>query len=204
MPNRHVHAKRRLWRIPLVGQSTLRLSAALLIILQGPEDLLASVPDDIPPLSQPSITHSLGLSGQACAYSNQLFQLMRTLGSDDPPNAAYFLRAGRAKPREWLSYNLTVKFGKRLSRFEEHDNGVTVFFEDGTSATGCILVRADGTSSTGKPPPYARTRSTTTLSTRSTHELPPSRLHNWRGPAIKRVVRTGNFVSLYHSTSSLA
>ena len=131
MPNRHVHAKRRLWRIPLVGQSTLRLSAALLIILQGPEDLLASVPDDIPPLSQPSITHSLGLSGQACAYSNQLFQLMRTLGSDDPPNAAYFLRAGRAKPREWLSYNLTVKFGKRLSRFEEHDNGVTVFFETG-------------------------------------------------------------------------
>jgi hypothetical protein len=56
---------------------------------------------------------------------------MRTLGSDNPPNAAYFLRADRAKSREWLSYNLTVEFGKRLGRFEEHDNGVTVFFEDG-------------------------------------------------------------------------
>jgi hypothetical protein len=92
---------------------------------------------------------------------------MRTLGSDDPPNAAYFLHADRAKPREWLSYNLTVEFGKRLSRFEEHDNGVTVFFEDGTSATGCILVRADGTSSTGKLPPYART----TFDNNSLHQI---------------------------------
>lgn len=41
-----------------------------------------------------------------------------------------------------------VHFDKTFSRFEQHADGtVTAFFEDGTSATGDVLVAADGSSS---------------------------------------------------------
>lgn len=41
-----------------------------------------------------------------------------------------------------------VHFDKVFSRFEQHPDGtVTAFFEDGTSATGDLLVAADGANS---------------------------------------------------------
>jgi 2-polyprenyl-6-methoxyphenol hydroxylase-like FAD-dependent oxidoreductase len=43
--------------------------------------------------------------------------------------------------------NINVKFNKRLLRMEEHGDKVTVYFEDGTSATGDFLVGAEGTRS---------------------------------------------------------
>lgn len=38
-------------------------------------------------------------------------------------------------------------------RIEHDDEGVSVYFEDGTSAKGDILVGADGIKSIGKPSP---------------------------------------------------
>jgi 2-polyprenyl-6-methoxyphenol hydroxylase-like FAD-dependent oxidoreductase len=41
-----------------------------------------------------------------------------------------------------------VRFGKSFTRYERHEDGtVTAFFADGTSATGDVLVAADGTNS---------------------------------------------------------
>lgn len=40
-----------------------------------------------------------------------------------------------------------VRFGAKLVRLEDHGDGVTAYFEDGSEATGDILVAADGTHS---------------------------------------------------------
>ncbi|RYC61753.1 hypothetical protein CHU98_g4471 [Xylaria longipes] len=45
----------------------------------------------------------------------------------------------------------TYLMGKRLRRVEEEGKRVTVHFEDGTSASGDILVGADGVNSVGRP-----------------------------------------------------
>jgi 2-polyprenyl-6-methoxyphenol hydroxylase-like FAD-dependent oxidoreductase len=52
-----------------------------------------------------------------------------------------------------------VMFDRKFTRFEQHHNGtVTAFFADGSSATGDLLVGADGTSSGVRPQhlPHAR------------------------------------------------
>jgi hypothetical protein len=113
-------------------------------------DLLAAVPDDMPPLIHASVTHSLGLHSSTLAY-DKTGKLLRKFGDVDPSTEGYMLRVERAKLRDWLSHNLTIEYGKRLQRFEEHETGVTAVFTDGTSAAGSILVGADGTNSTGKP-----------------------------------------------------
>ena len=54
--------------------------------------------------------------------------------------------------RTLLSTGVDIKFGKEASRIEESDTeGVTVFFTDGTSAKGDVLVGADGTHSAVRP-----------------------------------------------------
>jgi flavin-dependent dehydrogenase len=113
-------------------------------------DVLAAVPDDMPPLIHASIMRNLGLHASALVY-DKTGKLLHTRGNDDPCQEGYFLRVERAKLRDWLSHNLTIEYGKRLQRFEEHGTGVTAVFVDGTSATGSILVGADGTNSTSKP-----------------------------------------------------
>lgn len=45
----------------------------------------------------------------------------------------------------------TVQFGKRVTRSEENAGGVTVWFTDGTSAQGDVLIAADGSHSALRP-----------------------------------------------------
>ena len=60
------------------------------------------------------------------------------------------LRANRNKLRDYLAANIDVKWGKSLSQIEETDEKVMLHFEDGTTATGDVLVGADGVHSKGK------------------------------------------------------
>jgi 2-polyprenyl-6-methoxyphenol hydroxylase-like FAD-dependent oxidoreductase len=60
------------------------------------------------------------------------------------------VRAERLRLRNWLATNLPIQWGKRVMRIEHDDEGVSVYFEDGTSAKGDILVGADGINSVGK------------------------------------------------------
>lgn len=39
---------------------------------------------------------------------------------------------------------LNIKWNKRLVKFEKTENGVTAYFEDGTTASGTILIGAEG------------------------------------------------------------
>ncbi|KAH6671677.1 hypothetical protein B0J14DRAFT_594172 [Halenospora varia] len=59
-----------------------------------------------------------------------------------------FLRAGRQKLRAVLAYDLDIQYGKQLQSFETAGNGkVIARFDDGTSASGSLLVGADGNNS---------------------------------------------------------
>lgn len=61
-----------------------------------------------------------------------------------------YIRANRAKLRDYLATAIDIKWGKRFVRYEIGSNGrVKAFFEDGSVAEGDILVGADGVRSPG-------------------------------------------------------
>jgi 2-polyprenyl-6-methoxyphenol hydroxylase-like FAD-dependent oxidoreductase len=61
-----------------------------------------------------------------------------------------FYRLRRSKLRDLLAQNLDIRYNKRLSNitYAEDGKSVTAQFEDGTTATGSMLVGADGARST--------------------------------------------------------
>ncbi|KAI4243626.1 MAG: hypothetical protein L6R42_010712, partial [Xanthoria sp. 1 TBL-2021] len=71
------------------------------------------------------------------------------LGVEDTPEAP-IVRAERRRLRDWLATNIPIQWGKRVQRIVDNDEEVCVYFEDGTSAKGDILVGADGIKSVGK------------------------------------------------------
>ncbi|KAK0610601.1 hypothetical protein B0T17DRAFT_621069 [Bombardia bombarda] len=60
------------------------------------------------------------------------------------------IRANRGRLRQLLSTGVDIRWDKKAARIEESDDKVTVFFEDGTLASGDLLVGADGTFSAGR------------------------------------------------------
>ncbi len=68
-----------------------------------------------------------------------------------------------------------VQFDKTFTRYEHHDGKVTAFFSDGTSATGDVLVAADGANSTVRrqylPTPRSRTRASSRSRPRSRSQM---------------------------------
>ncbi|KAF7968135.1 hypothetical protein HWV62_31754 [Athelia sp. TMB] len=72
-----------------------------------------------------------------------------------------FIRANRAKLRDYLATSIEIKWGKRFTGYDIGSDGrVSASFEDGSVATGDILVGADGLRSTvrhilykSNPPP---------------------------------------------------
>lgn len=73
--------------------------------------------------------------------------MLLTCEKDTPEKP--FIRAERRRLRDWLATHISIQWGKHATRFEDDDNGVSVHFEDGTSAHGDILVGADGVKSRG-------------------------------------------------------
>jgi 2-polyprenyl-6-methoxyphenol hydroxylase-like FAD-dependent oxidoreductase len=62
-----------------------------------------------------------------------------------PPTLRLHVR--RKQCRRALLEGLDVQWGKRLISFETSETGVTALFDDGTEATGTLLVGADGSNS---------------------------------------------------------
>lgn len=120
--------------------------------------LRAAIPDDVPDLALTNHLLPLDLPSQSVVYLA------------DRPGTRYgvtsrgthdMVRADRVLLRQFLATKIPCQMGKRAVSFEELPESVTVRFEDGTSATGNILVCADGTNSARKPnslPPSHRLR----------------------------------------------
>ncbi|KAJ2972169.1 hypothetical protein NUW58_g9240 [Xylaria curta] len=108
------------------------------------DDIVSSMPSDMPDLKE-ATNHlaPLNLPAQILMY----YPEQGRMGFVDSPETP-LIRAERYRLREWLSTNISIQWGKRLQRVESDDSGVTVWFEDGTSAKGDMLVGADGIQST--------------------------------------------------------
>lgn len=116
------------------------------IALHGPvlSDLKEHMPDDIGPIECTNHLTPLNLPAQFVFYHAQKPGMRIGVEDDDKGK---IVRANRQRLRDWLQTHIPVKYDKRALRVDEHDEKVTVHFEDGSSATGDILVGAEGTRS---------------------------------------------------------
>lgn len=104
------------------------------------DDFHASMPADMPPFEQVNHLLPLTLVPEIALYRAD--STVKMGGRDD--GTGKFVRANRARLREWLSTNVPIQYGKRAVSIEEKEDGVTVHFEDGSIAVGDIVVGAEG------------------------------------------------------------
>lgn len=104
------------------------------------DDFHASMPDDMTGFEEVNHLRPLTLPAEIAMYMEG--DDRKWGGRDD--GTGKFVRAKRDILRNWLSRHIDVQYGKKAERIEEKDDGVVVHFADGTSATGDIVVGADG------------------------------------------------------------
>ncbi|KAK8089774.1 hypothetical protein PG997_004735 [Apiospora hydei] len=111
-------------------------------------EFFAAMPDDMPPHNELTHLHPLKLGFEFAFYDPEVS--MTKMGYRDDyrdDGEVEVIRANRHRLRDWLLTNLPVQNGKQAVQVEENEDKVTVHFRDGTSATGDILVGADGVKS---------------------------------------------------------
>ncbi|KAK4500042.1 hypothetical protein PRZ48_008228 [Zasmidium cellare] len=107
-------------------------------------ELKDSFPDDMPDLKEAtSHLKPLDLPAQMGLYFPGRPGRM---GVEDSPEMP-IVRAERRRLRDWLSREIPIQWGKRVVDVQESEKHVVVTFEDGSSATGDLLVGADGINS---------------------------------------------------------
>jgi flavin-dependent dehydrogenase len=110
------------------------------------DDLKASIPDDLPPMS--SLNNLLPLT----QYQPEVVYY-----DPEKPNqpkigvrgdeTGWVIRAARHRAVDWLATHIPVQYNRRVVDVEEIGNKVKIHFQDGTSAEGDILVGAEGSRS---------------------------------------------------------
>lgn len=73
----------------------------------------------------------------------------RRIGVEDSEETPC-IRANRLRLRELLTTNIPIQWGKQATKIEEESAKATIWFQDGTSATGDYVVGVDGTWSKGR------------------------------------------------------
>ncbi|TGJ81059.1 hypothetical protein E0Z10_g7711 [Xylaria hypoxylon] len=107
------------------------------------DDLKASIPDDLPPIS--SLNNLLPLTKyypEVVFYDPEKPNLPKIGVRGD--ESGWIVRAARHRIVKWLETNIQVQYNKQIVSIEEIDNKVKIYFQDGTSAEGDILVGAEG------------------------------------------------------------
>ncbi|KAK8114924.1 hypothetical protein PG999_006993 [Apiospora kogelbergensis] len=104
-------------------------------------ELYAAMPDDMPPTNELTHLYPLDLGFEFTFYTPGDSMEKKGYRED---GTELIMRANRHRFRDWLLNNLPVTPGKQAVRVDEDEDSVTVHFHDGTSATGDILVGADG------------------------------------------------------------
>lgn len=116
------------------------------IALHGPvlADLQEHMPDDIGPIECTNhLTPLEHLPAQFVFYHTEKPDMRIGVEDDDKGK---IVRANRQRLRDWLRTNIPVQYDRRAVKVVE-DGRITVHFENGTSATGDILVGAEGSRS---------------------------------------------------------
>ena len=108
------------------------------------QDFKTSMPEDLGPLEKTNHLLPLDLPAQFTLYRDGN-SIVQATSSEE----RQIIRSNRGKLRDYLSSNLNISWGKTFSRIEENQDSVTLHFDDGSSATGDVLVGADGVHSHG-------------------------------------------------------
>ncbi|KAI1277390.1 putative monooxygenase [Xylaria sp. FL0933] len=119
------------------------------IALHGPllADLKASMPEDIGPIEQKTnhLTPLDHIPPQIVFYDATKPDMRVGVTDDD---SHHFVRANRQRLRDWLRQHIPVQYDKRVVGVDDSGEKVVVHFADGSSASGDILIGAEGTRST--------------------------------------------------------
>ncbi|KAI8634039.1 hypothetical protein F5Y19DRAFT_470203 [Xylariaceae sp. FL1651] len=114
------------------------------------DQLEEQTPDDLPPF-QESVA-ALGpflktLPDQVGLYFDNDFGVDKRMGIEDDVDGRW-TRVNRTKLRVWLATHINIQWSKTLIKIEQtSDEKVIATFADGTTASGDILVGADGSMS---------------------------------------------------------
>lgn len=110
------------------------------------DDLKASIPDDLPPIS--SLNNLLPLTKYfpEVVYYNPEKPNQPKIGVRGD-ESEWVVRAARHRIVSWLETHIPVQYNKQVAKIEETGDKVKVYFQDGTSAEGDILVGAEGSRS---------------------------------------------------------
>ncbi|RDW82376.1 hypothetical protein BP6252_03488 [Coleophoma cylindrospora] len=103
-------------------------------------DLLESTMDNLPPLETLGTTYNINLPAEGAIFDQDMNEKWRLKSTPETP----FIRADRAKLRQWLLTNIKVVWDRKFTYYQERDDGVIAFFDDGSSVKGDILIGADG------------------------------------------------------------
>ncbi|KAI1086378.1 putative monooxygenase [Rostrohypoxylon terebratum] len=107
------------------------------------DEFESAMPNDMPSFEE-SVSHLLPLNLKA--QMGLYLKFGRRVVESTPEYR--IVRANRLRLRKWLLNKIPVQWGKKLTGVVEgDDNTVQLHFEDGTKATGDILVGADGVNS---------------------------------------------------------
>ncbi|KAI0423946.1 putative monooxygenase [Xylaria sp. FL1042] len=107
------------------------------------DDLKESIPDDLPPISSLSNLLPLTKYHPEVIYYNPEKPNQPKIGVRGD-ESGWIVRAARHKIVRWLETHIPVQYNKRIVNIEEGRDKVKVYFQDGTSAEGDILVGAEG------------------------------------------------------------
>lgn len=105
------------------------------------------LPQDITSLYNASANHSIGKPDGFEFIDGKTHETLGVVGNVRQTHLGHNISASRDLFRKILMEHLDVRHGKRFVRYEENRNAIKVLFEDGTSATGDLLVGADGANS---------------------------------------------------------
>ncbi|KEF61053.1 uncharacterized protein A1O9_02618 [Exophiala aquamarina CBS 119918] len=114
------------------------------IALDKLHDLL---PQDIDSLYNASTNHSIGKPDGFEFIDGKTHEILGVVGNVKQSHLGHNISASRDLFRRILMKHLDIQYGKRFVKYEESKNGVQIAFEDGTTATGHLLIGADGANS---------------------------------------------------------
>ncbi|KAK3676061.1 hypothetical protein LTR78_004253 [Recurvomyces mirabilis] len=105
-------------------------------------DLQALLPTDLTPIKQTSPNYPQGKKDSYAFLNGLTGDVLGHVTAGD--GGRDFISCDRDLLRKILSKNLSVQYRKRLHHFEQTPSGVELHFTDNSTATGSLLVGADG------------------------------------------------------------
>ncbi|KAK5048000.1 hypothetical protein LTR84_006190 [Exophiala bonariae] len=113
-------------------------------LIDSLHDLRELLPADLGDIRVTSVNNGIPDLDVLTLLDGSTGEHVASLGGVPINHPGYVLRVARERLRDYLWANITVTTGKKFSHYEEDEDSVVAFFEDGTSARGSVLVGADG------------------------------------------------------------